>query len=123
MPLSPRLPWPQLGDGRCVAMPLRALESASVVTHLVAQRVCERLLRRSFRAAGQPSAFLIRAGLLIVWLRLGVSSFRPVLARGWHARAPPYHLGACESLKVVGAAQQPNYGRLKSFQTGAVAAP
>ena len=43
------------------------------------------LLRRSFHAAGQPAAFLIRAGLLIFWLQLNVSGFRPVLARGWKA--------------------------------------
>jgi len=54
------------------------------------------LLRRSFHAAGQPAAFLIRAGLLIFWLQLNVSGFRPVLARGWHAarclRAGDYSL-------------------------------
>ena len=30
------------------------------------------------------AAFLVRAGLLIFWLQLDVSGFRPVLARGWH---------------------------------------
>src|SRR5262249_34894221 len=29
----------------------------------------------------------IRAGSLVVWLRLNVSGFRPVLARGWHGAA------------------------------------
>ena len=28
--------------------------------------------------------FLVRGGLLIVWLQLDVSGFRPVLACGWH---------------------------------------
>jgi len=41
-------------------------------------------LMRSFHAGGQAAVFLIRAGLLIVWLQLNVSGFRPVLARGWH---------------------------------------
>ena len=27
------------------------------------------------------------AGLLIAWLQLNVSGFRPVLARGWHGHA------------------------------------
>jgi len=44
----------------------------------------DRLLRRSFHAAGQPAAFLVRGGLLIVWLQLNVSGFVVVLARGWH---------------------------------------
>jgi len=51
---------------------------------------------------------LIRAGLLIVWLQLGVPGFRPVLARGWHGDASPYHLEACRSLRVAHAAQQPD---------------
>jgi hypothetical protein len=42
------------------------------------------LLRRLFRLAGQAAAFLLRAGLLIVWLQPHVSGFLPVLARGWH---------------------------------------
>ena len=41
-------------------------------------------LRRSFHAGGQPAASMIRAGLLIVWLQLNFSGFRPVLARAWH---------------------------------------
>lgn len=41
-------------------------------------------IRRSLHAAGQPAAFLIRAGLLIIWLQPNVSGFRPVLARDWH---------------------------------------
>ena len=41
-------------------------------------------LRRLFHAGGQPAVFLVRAGLLVLWLQLDVSSFRPVLARGWH---------------------------------------
>jgi hypothetical protein len=44
------------------------------------------LLRRSFHARGQPASFLIRAGLLVVWLQLNVSGFRPVLARMWHGQ-------------------------------------
>jgi hypothetical protein len=53
-----------------------------------ARTLCELddpLLRRSLPAAGQAAAFRIRAGLLGVWLQLHVSSFRSVLARGWHA--------------------------------------
>jgi hypothetical protein len=45
---------------------------------------CDRLLRRSFHAAGQLATFLVRVGLLNFWLQLNVSGFRPVLARGWH---------------------------------------
>jgi len=44
----------------------------------------ERQLRRSFQAEGQAAASLVEAGLLIAWLRLSVSGFRSVLARGWH---------------------------------------
>ena len=40
---------------------------------------------RSFHAGGQAAAFLVRAGLLIVWLQLNVPGFRPVLTREWHA--------------------------------------
>src|SRR5947207_13610962 len=47
-------------------------------------RTRDPLLRRSFRATGQPAAFLIRASLLVVWQQLGVSGFQPVLARPWH---------------------------------------
>ena len=47
-------------------------------------RTRDPLLRRSFHAGGQAVAFLIRAGLLVVWLQLNVSGFRLVLARGWH---------------------------------------
>jgi hypothetical protein len=50
-------------------------------------RTRDPLLKRSFHAAGQPATFLIRAGLLIFWLQLNVSGFRPVLARGWHRHA------------------------------------
>ncbi len=53
------------------------------------------LLRRSFHAAGQPAARLIRAGLLIAWLQLNVPGSRPVLARGWH--------GTCPSSRTTGA--------------------
>ncbi len=45
------------------------------------------MLRRSFHAGGQPAVSLVRAGLLIAWLRLNVSGFRPVLARAWHGRS------------------------------------
>lgn len=41
-------------------------------------------LTRSFHAGRQAAAFLLRAGLLVVWLQLNVPGFRPVLARGWH---------------------------------------
>ena len=44
----------------------------------------------------QPAVFLVRAGLLIVWLQLNVSGFRPVLARGWH--------GPRLSMRTTGAA-------------------
>jgi hypothetical protein len=47
-------------------------------------RTRDPLLRRSFPAAGQAPTFLIRVGLLVVWLELNVSGFRPVLARSWH---------------------------------------
>ena len=47
-------------------------------------RTRDPLLRRSFQAGGQLAAFLIRAGLLVVWLQLNVSHFCLVLARGWH---------------------------------------
>jgi hypothetical protein len=40
----------------------------------------------SFHAGCQAAAFLIRAGLLVVWLQLNVYGFRPVLARSWHGR-------------------------------------
>lgn len=53
-------------------------------------------LRRSFHAVSQPAVFLVRAGLLIVWLQLNVSGFRPVLARGWH--------GPRLSMRTAGAA-------------------
>ena len=46
--------------------------------------ITDQLLRRSFHAAGQPAAFLVGAGLLIVRLQLNVPGSRPVLARGWH---------------------------------------
>ena len=41
-------------------------------------------LRRSFHAAGQAAVLLVKGGLLVVWLQLNVSGFRPVLARGWN---------------------------------------
>ena len=60
-------------------------------------------LRRSFHAAGQPAAFLIRAGPLIVWLPLNVSGCRPVLARGWHEVRPSMRtMGACQDRSVSG---------------------
>ena len=42
-------------------------------------------LKRSFHPGDQPTVFLVRAGLIIVWLQLDASGFRLVLARGWHA--------------------------------------
>jgi hypothetical protein len=59
------------------------------------------LLRRSFHAAAQPAAFLIRVGLLTVWLQSSVSGFRPVLARGWH-EARCLRAGDSSSRLVVG---------------------
>jgi hypothetical protein len=44
-------------------------------------------LRRSFRGQRPPAGFLVRAGLLGIWLRLSVSGFRSVLARDWHGDA------------------------------------
>jgi hypothetical protein len=41
-------------------------------------------LTRSFPGRSSTAALLVRAGLLIVWLQLNVSGFRPVLACGWH---------------------------------------
>lgn len=38
--------------------------------------------------SGSCCCFLVRAGLLVVWLRLNVSGCCPVLARGWHAARP-----------------------------------
>jgi hypothetical protein len=35
---------------------------------------------------GHAAVSRIRAGLLMAWLRLNVSGFRSVLARGWHCR-------------------------------------
>jgi hypothetical protein len=40
-------------------------------------------LGRSFHPGDQPAVFLVRAGLIIVWLQLYVSGFRLVLARSW----------------------------------------
>ena len=79
-------------------------------------------LTRSFHATGQPAAFLIRPGLLVVWLQLGVPGFCPVLARGWHEDASPYHLGAYGSLEVVSAAQPTNSSRFKALLVDVVAA-
>lgn len=35
---------------------------------------------------GSTAAFLVRAGLLVVWRLLDVRGLRPVLARGWHGQ-------------------------------------
>ena len=47
-------------------------------------RTCDPLLRRSFCGQRSTAAFLMRVGLLVVWLQLNVPGFCSVLARGWH---------------------------------------
>ena len=73
---------------RAVWHPRHGATRAAIVTHLATRALAclpgEWLLRRSFRGHLSTAAFLARAGLLGVWLRLDVSGFRPVLARGWH---------------------------------------
>lgn len=60
---------------------------------------------------------------------LCICPYFSLLARGWPGFGPyltsrpsSYHLGAIESVKVVGAAQPPSYDRLKSLLIDAVAA-
>ena len=65
------------------------------------------LLRRSFQAGGQAAAFLVSAGLLIVWLQLNVYGFRPVLARGWHGTRPSMRTSVSPIDPVVGARSVP----------------
>ena len=78
----------------CISVHWRLSPSASIVTHLVTRLSRADLpLRRSFHAGGQPAVFLVRAVLLIVWLQLSVSGFRPVLAHGWHM-----HAARCKTL-------------------------
>jgi hypothetical protein len=50
----------------------------------LAPELFDQPLRRSFHGRRPTATFLVRAGLLIVWLHLNVSGFRLVLARGWH---------------------------------------
>ena len=45
---------------------------------------CRCSIRRSFRGQRSTAAFLVRAGLLVVWLSLDVAGSRSVLAHGWH---------------------------------------
>ena len=45
-------------------------------------------LRRSFRGHLSTAAFLVRAGVLGLWLQLNVPSFRLVRARGGHGHTP-----------------------------------
>ena len=47
-------------------------------------RTADLPLTRSFHDPLSAAAFLMRAGLLIIWLHLNVSGLRLVLARGWH---------------------------------------
>lgn len=55
------------------------------------------LLRSSFCGHWLPAAFLVTAGLLVVWLQLDIPGFRFVLARDWHAstRVPVAVLRCC----------------------------
>jgi hypothetical protein len=62
------------------------------MTKAVRQR--DQLLRSSFRGQRPTAAFLVRAGLLVVWLQRNVSGFRSVLARGWHGDASRCELSA-----------------------------
>jgi len=48
-------------------------------------------LRRSFRVHVSTAICLARAGLLGLWLDLGVSGFRSVLACGWHGSPSGQH--------------------------------
>jgi hypothetical protein len=50
------------------------------------------LLAKTFRGPWPSAAFLIRASFLVVWVPFYVSSFRRVLARGWHALPDSIHL-------------------------------
>ena len=65
--------------------------------------ITDQLLRRSFHAAGQPAAFLVGAGLLIVRLQLNVPGFRPF----WHAAGTggcctlPLHWPAAHGSMIV----------------------
>lgn len=75
---------------------------SALVVSLLATHHGDRPLRRSFHVGGQAAASLVRAGLLVVWLQLSVSGFRPVLACGWHeARASRCELSAMRSAKVA----------------------
>jgi hypothetical protein len=51
-------------------------------------RTADLPLTRSFHLLGSTAALLVSAGFLIVWLRLDVCGFRPVLARGRHGTGP-----------------------------------
>ena len=55
----------------------------SLVTRKIRPR--DPLLRSSFCGQQSPAAFLVRPGLLGVWLWLSVPDFHYVLARRWHA--------------------------------------
>jgi hypothetical protein len=50
-------------------------------------RTRDPLLRSSFFGHWRPAAFLVRVGLLVVWLHFNAPGFRCVLARGWHGYA------------------------------------
>ena len=52
-------------------------------------RTADRPLTRSFHLLVSTAAFQVRAGFVVPWLRLDVSGFRSVLARGWHAEECP----------------------------------
>jgi hypothetical protein len=63
-PLCPPLPLDRARDGHSFELPLR----------------------RSFRGGWSAGVFLVRMGFLVEVVLLDVCRYRPVLARGWHAR-------------------------------------
>jgi len=69
-------------------MPLLATRSArsghDPSARTTAAILYDRPLTRSSHVLGSTAAFLVSAGLLVVWLSPDVCGFRPVLARGWH---------------------------------------
>jgi hypothetical protein len=50
-------------------------------------------LRRSFHVPGSTAAFLVRGGLLVVWLPLDACGFRLVRAREGHGAGGARRLG------------------------------
>jgi hypothetical protein len=100
---APRLGWHRCGservpvtarDGRSVGGLLYHAVQLCSLQVLVVLVVFDLPLTRSIHTGGQPAVSLVKAGLLIVWLQLNVSGFRPVLACGWHGDAPRCELAA-----------------------------